>query len=361
MSKAQAAEQLAAVDSAAVDTVLTISLKAIAGLQFDRVRFRVKPGALVRITLENADDMAHNLVITKPGARQEIVNAALQLGERGPAVHYIPQSSAILWTIPVVVPEETGSVAFTAPAEPGVYPYVCTFPGHGFVMYGAMYVTEGALPALKDDPAIPENRRKDDSPTTTSHANHAPERFHPYEPAPPFLYRIFMPDASPAAIAVSLPHAVSYCWDAGTCRLRYAWQGGFLDQSKLWPGKGDTEAKLIGTVFFRDKTGYPLQTNPSPKPPAVDFKGYQLLDRYPEFHYSVDGVEVYELIRPQETGNGLIRRFKIPNASGPIRFLTAPDDGVRYQASAGKWADGCLELSPTEAREFTITMTKKGD
>lgn len=346
---------------AAADSTATVSLKAIPGLQFDVVRFRVKPGAAVRITLDNTDDMAHNLVITKPGKREEVVNAALQLGEKGPAVNYIPQSTAILWTIPVVAPEETGTLSFTAPKETGVYPYVCTFPGHGFVMYGAMYVTDGALPPLKEDNAVPETRRTAETPAQSGHAQHAPQRFHPYEAEPPFLYRIFMPDASPAAIAVSLPHGLSYCWDAGTGRLRYAWEGGFLDQTTLWPGKGDTEAKLVGTVFFRDKTGYPILLDGASQTPAVDYKGYQLLNRYPEFHYTVSGLDVYELIQATADGSGLVRTFKIPRAEKAIWFVTEANDGMVYQSSGGQWEGGRLKLSPAEARQFTITMTKKAD
>ncbi|GAB4016283.1 hypothetical protein GCM10028773_08890 [Spirosoma koreense] len=313
--------------------------------------------------MSNTDDMAHNLVIIKPGARQEVVDAALKLGERGPAVNYIPASAAILWTIPVVVPEGMDSLSFIAPRESGVYPYVCTFPGHGFVMYGAMYVTEGKMPALQQDMAIPPTRRTGSVPAS-AHAGHETtevERFHPYRPVAPYLYRIFMPDASPAAIAVCLPHDLAYCWDAGTCRLRYAWQGGFLDQKTLWPGKGDTQAQLVGTVFYRDKSRYPLQLSPTETSPAVDFKGYRLIDRYPEFRYTVDGLAVAESIRPQPGGNGLLRRFKIVGATRSVRFVTDPDDGVVYRASAGKWENNVLVLTPREAREFTLTMTQKNN
>ena len=46
-------------------------------------------------------------------------------------------------------PGETQELKFKAPAEEGVYPYVCTFTGHGVVMYGAMYVTTKPLPPLE--------------------------------------------------------------------------------------------------------------------------------------------------------------------------------------------------------------------
>ena len=41
---------------------------------------------------------------------------------------------------------------FEAPTEPGVYPYVCTYPGHWRRMYGAMYVVDD-LEGYLADPA----------------------------------------------------------------------------------------------------------------------------------------------------------------------------------------------------------------
>jgi putative heme-binding domain-containing protein len=37
-------------------------------------------------------------------------------------------------------PRETQKLSFTAPAQPGVYPIVCTYPGHWRRMYAALYV-----------------------------------------------------------------------------------------------------------------------------------------------------------------------------------------------------------------------------
>src|SRR5206468_1919003 len=33
-------------------------------------------------------------------------------------------------------------LSFTAPKEPGAYPYLCTYPGHWRRMFGALYVVE---------------------------------------------------------------------------------------------------------------------------------------------------------------------------------------------------------------------------
>jgi uncharacterized cupredoxin-like copper-binding protein len=346
-------------------TVTTISLGVKPGLQFDVVRFRVAPGAKVKIMLTNTDDMSHNLLITKPGARLKVVNAALALGGKGAQMNYIPKSAEVLFSIPVVAPNDIGSVVFTAPATPGIYPYVCTIPGHGFVMYGAMYVTNNKrLPDIKRDQHIPPSRRNQNDTTQVvgSHAGHAlnlpakAKPLHPYIATPPYLYRVFIDGASPAAIAVSLPQSISYCWDAGTCYLRFAWKGGFLDNSDLWKGKGDAEAKVVGTIFFRNKTAYPLHIGNSEEV-VVHYKGYRLLNRYPEFHYTVNGTDVYELILSKPDGSGIIREFKIPDVTDSVSVYTSPADGVSYKASAGKWDNNRLILSSEEAKDFSLTMT----
>jgi hypothetical protein len=300
--------------------------------------------------------MSHNLVITGPGAREEVVKGAQDLGEKGPAMNYVPRSSKILWYIPIVDPGQIKSMTFIAPQKTGVYPYVCTFPGHGFVMFGAMYITDKAMPAIGEDPNIPPGRRGN-AIAGKKDQMHEGHSAHPYHPVPPYLYRILMPDAGPAAIAVSLPQRLSYCWDAGACRLRYAWQGDFLDPIDYWNKKGEHFAKILGAVFFRDKTQFPLRIDEPGNIPSVDFKGYRLIKSYPEFHYTINGIDVFELILPKADGTGLDRTFRIPGAKNTIWFVFDPGDGVRYISSAGKLTNGQIKLSPEDARHFTISMT----
>src|SRR3954469_15067797 len=78
----------------------SVSIKAVNGLQYDLVRFKVKPGSKVKITLTNASDMSHNLLVTKPGARENVINSAKQLAEKGPQMDFIPRIDAVLWSIP---------------------------------------------------------------------------------------------------------------------------------------------------------------------------------------------------------------------------------------------------------------------
>jgi len=346
------------------DTI-KISLNAITGLQFDLVRFTVKPEANVKINFFNTDDMSHNLLITKPGTRLKVVNDAIKLEEKGPAMNYIPRSHEVLWSIPVLSPGQGKSIRFKAPAKAGAYPYVCTYPGHGFLMYGVMYVTsDGKIPDGKTDPNIPPSRRQDktiESKKVEGHAVHekeAPKSAHPYTPKPPYLYRTFMEDASPAAIAVSLPHNLSYCWDAGVCKLRYAWAGGFVDNTAIWKGHADAVSKVVGTIFYRDKTEYPLRIGQPDQIPELEYKGYSLINEYPEFHYTLNGVDVFELIKAKEDGKGLIRNFRIPGSDKTVWFVTNDnDEAIKYEASTGSWEQGRLQISPQQARNFAITVT----
>ena len=355
-------------ESVSVDTTIrTIKIDVLVGLQFDLVRFTVKPGEKIKLVFSNSDDMSHNLLITKPESRLDVVNSALQLGEKGPSMNYIPNSASVLFSIPVVNPNQVRSLIFTAPLKEAVYPYVCTIPGHGFIMFGAMYVSsDGLMPDMKEDLNIPPSRRTNDNVAKPNqhkdHAAHLRETkaLHPYEPIPPYLYRVFIDGASPAAIAVSLTPNLSYCWDAGTCRLRFAWSGGFLDNSELWKGKGDVSAKVIGEIFFRDQTEFPLTFKEKDKTPIFDYKGYLLINRYPEFHYTLDGIDVYELILPKNDGSGLIRKFRIPNVTETIWFNTKPLDNIVFESSVGRWQGNSLEIEPAAAKEFTITVSKKG-
>ena len=353
-----------------IDSVKTVKIDVQVGLQFDLVRFHVKPGEKVKLIFSNSDDMSHNLLITKPESRLEIVNEALQLGEKGPSMDYIPKSASVLWSIPVVNPNQTQTLNFIAPQQPGVYPYVCTLPGHGFIMFGAMYVNpDGKIPELKNDLNIPESRRLDNNPALSiQHNEHKVNEanktttvkpLHPYKLVSPYLYRVFIEGASPAAIAVSLPGNLSYCWDASACKLRFAWSGGFLDNSELWKGKGDVLAKVVGALFFRDKTEFPLSSGNHDGIQVVDYKGYSLINRYPEFHYTLNGIDVYELIMPNNDGTGLIRKFRIPDGTKTVWFNTNATDGVSYISSVGKWKNGKLKLISKQALDFSITMSRK--
>jgi len=145
-----------------------------------------------------------------------------------------------------------------------------------------------------------------------------------------------MPEASPAAIAVGLPGGVSYCFDAGESRLRYVWRGGFVDMTRTLLSKKNREtnltetAEIVGEIFFREGLA-PIRTGDRERIPQRRFRGYRLVDSLPEFHYQLDGVDVYELIAPVESG--IVRRFRIGEVSQPMWFVPREAEGVRIESS----------------------------
>jgi hypothetical protein len=68
---------------------------------------------------------------------------------------------------------------------------------------------------------------------------------------------------------------------------------------------------------------------------------------------------VYELIKPKEDGSGLIRSFKVPEATQPLLFVFDYSDGAEYKTSKGKINGNQINLTAADAHEFVIVMTKK--
>jgi putative heme-binding domain-containing protein len=109
---------------------------------FDNERLVVQSGKPVELLFENTDLMPHNFVLTQPGALEEIGQLAESSATQPGALerHYVPASTKILLSSRLLAPRAAEKLAFTAPAQPGIYPYVCTYPGHWRRMYGALYV-----------------------------------------------------------------------------------------------------------------------------------------------------------------------------------------------------------------------------
>jgi len=111
-------------------------------MRYDTPYFAVEAGRPVQLMLRNEDLMPHNLVITAPGAMRDVAMEAAamtpQPDRRG--LVYVPQSKSVLYATRMVEPHRQDVLTFTAPTEPGEYPYVCTFPNHWMRMYGVMVV-----------------------------------------------------------------------------------------------------------------------------------------------------------------------------------------------------------------------------
>ncbi len=109
--------------------------------------FAVTTGQPVKIVFTNPDATDHNLVIVKPGALEEVGMAANAMARdpKNANSDFIPREkkSLILQASPMIGPTRKTQVhvlRFKAPTEPGIYPFVCTFPGHWIIMKGDIVV-----------------------------------------------------------------------------------------------------------------------------------------------------------------------------------------------------------------------------
>ena len=122
----------------------------------ERMKFTVEQipviaGQPLKIVLKNPDATDHNLVVVKPGALMEVGVAANEMARdpKNANSNFIPKSKRklILHSTPMIGPTRKTQIhvmRFNAPTTPGVYPYVCTFPGHWIVMKGELIVAADA-------------------------------------------------------------------------------------------------------------------------------------------------------------------------------------------------------------------------
>ncbi|MBX2923474.1 MAG: hypothetical protein KF746_14830 [Chitinophagaceae bacterium] len=121
----------------------TIVLTPANNLTFNVSDVTVKAGSRIKLTFNNTDDMLHNVVITAPGAADEVGSAALKMGLSGERMNYVPSSPKVLFYTALIQPGKSETIYFTAPSVPGNYSFVCTYPGHYLVMRGILKVMPG--------------------------------------------------------------------------------------------------------------------------------------------------------------------------------------------------------------------------
>ena len=109
-------------------------------MKYDLAEFTVQAGKAVKLIFSNPDFMPHNVVMVNPGKADEVGQAAINLGAAGFDVAFVPKSKEILWASKLIDHKQEEVIDFKAPVKPGNYQYVCTFPGHHFVMRGVMKV-----------------------------------------------------------------------------------------------------------------------------------------------------------------------------------------------------------------------------
>jgi hypothetical protein len=173
----------------------------------------------------------------------------------------------------------------------------------------------------------------------------------------PIVFRTFIQDSSPRSIAVGLPGAQNYVFDAESCRFRYAWRGDFLDVKPVWSDRGGGKAKILGVKYYAVPDWQPIRIGTPEKEPKARFRGYRLVNGLPEFGCELDGVVVRETINASAQGDGLIRRFEIDSPGREVWFVTTGNPQVEVKCSAGPLANGRVKVSSGESARFDVTVT----
>ncbi len=117
-----------------------ITLGTIPGLKYDQDEITVLAGNKVKLVFDNNDDMLHNILIVKKGGADKVGEMAANMGLGGESRSYVPESDMVLFHTMLLEPNQSDEIYFVAPEEPGVYEYVCTFPGHYLTMRGKLII-----------------------------------------------------------------------------------------------------------------------------------------------------------------------------------------------------------------------------
>ncbi len=167
------------------------------------------------------------------------------------------------------------------------------------------------------------------------------------EPMPLFavneavIYRNFIQGSGPRAIGVGYPEKANLAFDANDCRVALIWQGGFMDASRHWVGRGEGYQPPMGDNVLSLPAGAPFASlssldNPWPMQPSralgYQFRGYRLAkDQRPTFLYEFNGTHVED--RP----DGVAGPGK-PPASTRTLTLTSdqPADDLYLRVAVGE-------------------------
>jgi azurin len=132
-------------DIPGIDTVSVtdqIKIDGMDDMKFDRTLFKVKAGQKITLELKNIgklpkEAMSHNVVILQQGTDVNAFGAAAIPAKPD----HIPadMASDVIAHTKLLGPGESDTIEFTI-ADPGVYDFICSFPGHFGTMKGKIVV-----------------------------------------------------------------------------------------------------------------------------------------------------------------------------------------------------------------------------
>lgn len=319
-------------------------------MRFDVELFQTRPGAKVRLTLKNTDEMQHNLLILARGQNKvlQVAQKAWALGTEAVKKDFVPDSPDVLFHTKVLNPQQSDTITFVAPQQEGDYPYVCTLPGHAFSMKGIMRVSQAG--EAKAVAAVVDKE-------STSN------RLHVHVMDEPKVIRAFVDGGPARSISVGLPGGLNYLFDAEQAYVRFGWFGMFLDVGpnvgRDAGDRGGGWCKILGDKFELGDAGFPLSLGKPDVKHTVKFAGYRQHGKeVPSFFFTIDGKRVTQTIRPAAKGLGFQYDFEFEREPGKVFYYVSPHN-LKLSSSAGEWNAGRLEVPASESRKFSVTIVRQ--
>ena len=207
--------------------------------------------------------------------------------------------------------------------------------------------------------------------------------FHLHVMDKPLLIRAFVDGGPARSISVGLPGGINYLFDPETCAVRFGWTGMFLDVGPdrgRGVDRGGGWCKILGPKFSVGYDGPTLTVGSGPVKTALRtdgdkkagspefflgsaaaksaprFGGYKKTGT-PEFYFSVDGHDVTQKISITPDGQGLQYDFRFAEPLKDSVSFHIKKDGLKVTSSAGQWQGDVLQLKPSEAAAFQVTVT----
>jgi cytochrome c551/c552 len=166
----------------------------------------------------------------------------------------------------------------------------------------------------------------------------------------PYVVRSFMPHSSPASILIKLPGDLNACWDTEACRFRYVWS-----DEKTINTSGRGEPKFGAPPQYRETAPSLWSFADGVKP---QFKGYRLIEGYPEFDYAYGAIQIREKVVNGAEPGTVLRQFNLLGVTDGIVMDLTNEGVAMISADAGRLADGKLTLTREEAASFTLNISQ---
>ncbi|MCH8922297.1 MAG: cytochrome c1 [Planctomycetes bacterium] len=177
------------------------------------------------------------------------------------------------------------------------------------------------------------------------------------------MYRNFIQGAGTRAIGVAYPEGINLAFDANAMRLALIWQGGFIDASKHWNGRGAGFQSPLGSnvrslaggasfaVLEGDKSPWPTD---AAKKLGYKFRGYRLdKERRPTFMYDYGAVHIEDFPMAVDSEDyPTLRRTLTLTSKKPtdnLWFQAAASGNIEAGSDGWYTIDGALKMKITAA------------